>query len=171
VPYARWTERDPPPIDEALLSRTWENNERLSWDDALVKLAAEHEGVYIDISYFLFDARTERFRRLLEAFPHLRDKILFGTDWWMTEKDGIDYKQFVEQARRALDSIDPELWPRFSWINPVRFYRLKEQAQAIASALRAAEPPSGLNEATRQRAIDRGLALLESLHPGGIGDK
>jgi predicted TIM-barrel fold metal-dependent hydrolase len=147
--------------------RTIEN-----WDTELIQLSREFENVYIDISFFVFDGeRVGRFRKALLDNPHLRDKLLFGTDWWMTEKDGINYKGFVAQTRRALDSIDPELWPRFSWINPLRFYRLKENAKSIHTALMAAQAGAPEDDGGRLRSIDRGLSVLQSLHPGGIGGK
>jgi predicted TIM-barrel fold metal-dependent hydrolase len=170
APSTYWGAKDPAPVDPHLLDEPWAKNpqkcQRLRWDDALVKLTKEHPNFYVDISYFVFDGSKERFRGLLEAFPHLRDKLLFGTDWWMIEKSGIDYAKYVGQTREALDRIDPELWQRFSWINPVRFYRLQENAEAIARWLETRAPDDPSQRKAHAQAVKRGLDVLRALHPG-----
>jgi len=138
------------------------------WDEELFRLTGEFENVYVDISYFVFDDRkVARLAKALADHPHLRDKILFGTDWWMIEMSGLDYQKYVERARQALDGIDPELWQRFSRINPVRFYRLKENAEALAEGLRAGGPSDPEAAKEHKKAVNRGLAVLQSLEPGG----
>jgi hypothetical protein len=85
----------------------------------------------------------------------------------MVEMDGYEYGRYADEARKSLDSIDPELWQRFSWINPVRFYRLKENAEGIARALSSSRP-LGIrreDEGTRQGAIALGLARVLGLEP------
>lgn len=166
APYTHWKVRDTTPVDRDLLKRPWSACQDLRWDDALVKLAGEYENVFVDLAYFVFDPSMTRFRDYIAAYPHLRDKLLFGTDWWMVEMDGFDYPKFVLQARKALDSIDPELWPRFSWINPVRFYRLRENADAIARSLRERAPEDPTKAKAYPALVQRGLDLLRALHPG-----
>jgi predicted TIM-barrel fold metal-dependent hydrolase len=152
--FSNWTRKAGPSSD--------------GWDEELFRMTGEFENVYVDISYFIFDDRkAARLRQALADHPHLRDKILFGTDWWMIEMSGLDYKKYVEQARQALDGIDPELWQRFSWINPVRFYRLKENAEALAEGLRAGGPSDPEAAKEHKKAVRRGLAVLQALEPRG----
>lgn len=165
--YTHWAKKFPSPVDPGLLDRPW--SAPLSWDDAIVKLCKEYENFHVDISFFILDGmRRNRFEDMLEKFPHMLDKILFGTDWWMTENSGLSYTKYIAKAKEALDRIDPELWQRFSWINPVRFYRLKENAEGLAGALRAAAPVDRELKRAHDEAVEDGLRLLNALAPGAI---
>jgi hypothetical protein len=61
------------------------------------------------------------------------DRILLGTDWpmlWMWAVVGTwpwrrtDYVEYCARYKAFLDSIHKSLWPRFTLINPYRFYDL-----------------------------------------------
>jgi len=59
----------------------------------------------------------------------LKDRILFGTDWYMTLLSGVDYVKYYQDAKEDLDKVDTSLWFRFTQYNPCRFYRLDEDTQ------------------------------------------
>jgi predicted TIM-barrel fold metal-dependent hydrolase len=59
----------------------------------------------------------------------LKDRILFGTDWYMTLLSGVDYVKYYQDAKKAFDEVDTSLWFRFTQYNPCRFYRLDEDTQ------------------------------------------
>jgi predicted TIM-barrel fold metal-dependent hydrolase len=140
------------------------------WDVKLAELAKTYRHFYVDISYFFVNRCFDRFRQALSESPQLRDKIVFGTDWWMTEKDGVEYEKHVTETRAALDRIDPELWPRFAFINPARFFRLPEIGEAYAKAVNSALGASeALTDDQRKRAMERlalGRKLLERIEAG-----
>ncbi len=59
----------------------------------------------------------------------LKDRILFGTDWYMTLLSGVDYVKYYQEAKEDLDKVDTSLWFKFTQYNPCRFYRLDEDTQ------------------------------------------
>ena len=117
------------------------------WVLEMIELA-KRPNVYIDISCFFLrlggffrsdSSELVGLRYVLKqisagaaGFAHLRDKILFGTDWYLTiisaPGAGPSYK---ETCRYYFDVFKekPEyekLWYRFSMLNPVAFYRLDD---------------------------------------------
>jgi predicted TIM-barrel fold metal-dependent hydrolase len=136
------------------------------WDVKAIDLAREFPNFYVDISFFFVTRCLARFRKALEDHPHLRDKIVFGTDWWMTEKDGVKYEEHVLQTRQALDGIDPELWPRFCFVNPARFFRVAKLGGAYAKAVE--DSVAGLDKAVQRdalKAITEGRKRIDRLQP------
>lgn len=167
-PYSHWARAKPPAVREDLRAfgdRATADRELL-WDDQLIALALKYENLHIDLSYFeLSRANLSRFDSILQTYPELVDKILFGTDWWMIEKSKMTYKQFLASNRKLLCEVNPELWERFACVNPVRFYRLRENAEAIAEGLRmsARNIEGSKNAGPVKASIARGLDVLRNL--------
>jgi predicted TIM-barrel fold metal-dependent hydrolase len=59
----------------------------------------------------------------------LEDRILFGSDWYLTLLDGKDYVEYCQKAKKALNDVDSSLWFRFTQYNPSIFYRLYDENQ------------------------------------------
>jgi hypothetical protein len=90
----------------------------------------------------------ENLPRAIIRWPELRKRIMFGTDWYMTEQGNLPYKAFVEQAKEGIDYVDsvvrksgklpqndPTLWQWLTEINPFRFYRFDRIAKEYAKEL------------------------------------
>lgn len=99
------------------------------WGKQIIELIKNYDNVYADISssFANYDFRYY-FRNTIckdEAFQKkIRYHILFGTDWYMTLMDKIEYKEYCQTAKEFLDEFDTGLWPRFTLDNPYRFYKL-----------------------------------------------
>lgn len=170
--FTRWSKGDPDEVRTdlggELSDETWAS---LSWEEGIVNLALRYENVYTDVSCIYFDRQSSsmrmvrRLETLLETYPALRRKIIFGTDWWMTVKDGFNYDRMAHQARMGLTPfarrglmLDPELWDWFSCINPARFLRLRERARAFEAWLTTQKLAKVAPDVAR-----RGREILESL--------
>ncbi|KJS31369.1 MAG: hypothetical protein VR64_11135 [Desulfatitalea sp. BRH_c12] len=118
---------------------TWNGDDKEDrWDQEMVRMALAYPNFYIDISYFFVNKYFDKFAKAIKTHKHLKDKILFGTDWWLIGSSIYTYESYCLETKAKLDQIDPELWPRFSWINPMRFYRIKENKDAICNGLKSA---------------------------------
>ena len=65
-----------------------------------------------------------------DKYRHLKDKIIFGTDWYLTlitRKNGGAYGDYCSTFKRFLDRIDKTLWVRFTLVNPWEFYGLGDE--------------------------------------------
>ena len=96
----------------------------------------DYPNLYADISSSF---ANEEFRAYFKEkiypdpdFKEIRNHILFGSDWYMTLLDKIEYLEYCRVAKDFLDKIDTSLWIIFTQANPYRFYRLDEQIQRIA---------------------------------------
>ena len=82
------------------------------------------------------------FAWLLQEKEHITDRILFGTDWYMTEMGGYGYERYCREAKKVLDEISDKigsgenLWIKFSRTNPLKFYGLKAVAENMAEGLK-----------------------------------
>ena len=103
--------------------------------------AYKYPNLYTDLSSsFAKGEFRDYFRDVImksKDWERLRDRILFGTDWYMTflytyPLIGKDFWQYCETTKDFLDKLDPGLWPRFTQYNPYRFYRLGMQIDRIA---------------------------------------
>ena len=107
------------------------------WGQQIVKMITENKypNLYVDISSsFTKNSFREYFRNIMQGpdGEHLKDRVLFGTDWYLTLLDGINYVEYCQEAKRALDEFDTSLWYKFTQYNPYRFYRLDQQIDRIA---------------------------------------
>lgn len=114
-----------------------DTNLGLEWGKQIVKMikGQKYPNLYADISSS-FD--SEKFRDYFKEIMQgpdgklIEDRILFGTDWYLTLLDGVDYTEFCLTAKNALDEYNTSLWPKFTQYNPYKFYRLEEQIKRIA---------------------------------------
>ncbi|MBJ6724521.1 amidohydrolase family protein [Geomonas sp. Red875] len=112
----------------------------MHWNEDLIDMieSGDYPNLYTDISSsFACDAFRNNFKSIIQKHPRLRDRILFGTDWYMTLSYSVpfvgkDFKQYCRDTKRCLDDFDTSLWPRFTQYNPFRFYRLDEQVPRLA---------------------------------------
>ncbi len=114
----------------------------LQWFNDIVALMKEYPYVYADISSSMADPKyKEKFKahfkdcyekEMKTPGSIIRKRILFGTDWYMTLLDGVDYPEYFNTTRNFLDEFDNDLWFQMTQVNPYDFYRLKEQIERIA---------------------------------------
>jgi predicted TIM-barrel fold metal-dependent hydrolase len=102
------------------LAEPWRHSDEAkagNWIHDIHRLMREHEGVYTDISYTLVE---ERIIPLLKVFLHNplhRSRCLFGTDFYMLERDGSER----EVAIRFRYRIGEEIFRALAIENPPRF--------------------------------------------------
>jgi predicted TIM-barrel fold metal-dependent hydrolase len=116
----------------------------LQWLDEMAKLilSGNYPHLYADISSSMADPKhKEKFKARLKEWygkeikkpgSPLRERLLFGTDWYMTLLDGVDYAEYVSATKTFIDSFDNDLWFQMTQVNPYDFYRLDEQIERIA---------------------------------------
>lgn len=100
----------------------------------------KYPNLYTDISSsFADEGFRDHFTTIIakEGNERLRERILFGTDWYMTFSynpltNSKNFRQYCEAAKACLDKIDRSLWPRFTQVNPFNFYRLDTEIGRIA---------------------------------------
>jgi hypothetical protein len=128
------------------------------------------DGEKIARDYFYSNyVHPKAWRKVLEKFPklklclahfggekqydHLKDKILFGTDWYMTlvALGGKSYKQFCEEFWAFFKELPGgmDLWMRFTFLNPFDFYGFNDPGimdNMVAALKKAKCNPNMLNE-------------------------
>lgn len=130
-------ERDP--------SVWWNSAGTGPWLKDMVRLIEDFDNVYTDISYFDVTKHEAAFAWLLEAYPKLKKRINFGTDWYMVENDIKGYDNYCRLMKGAIDRVGAEvfpddpipLWERVTRDNPLRCYRLLDCAPNWAAGLKA----------------------------------
>ena len=115
------------------------------WLKDIVKLIDDFDNVYTDISYFDVEKHEPAFTWLMNAYPKLKKRINFGTDWYMVENDIKGYDVYCKRMKAAIDRVAAEvfpddpipLWERFTRDNPLRCYRLLDSAANWAEGLKS----------------------------------
>ena len=110
------------------------------WGQQIIEMMKEkkkYPNLYADISSSFANEKFRKYFKTIIKNPDLdflKDRILFGTDWYLTLLDGVNYVEYCQKAKESLDEYDTSLWPRFTQYNPYRFYRLdaEDQVQRIA---------------------------------------
>jgi len=107
------------------------------WGRQIIEMMKEkkYPNLYADISSsFANEKFRDYFVKIMKGpdGKYLKSRILFGTDWYLTLLDGVDYIEYCRKAKKALDEFDNSLWFLFTQYNPCRFYRLDEQIERIA---------------------------------------
>ena len=96
---------------------------------------AQHPNVYADISYNVAEALEKKNRNnllydvfLREAKQTYGSQILFGTDYFMTEKDSLEQdavQGFRNYALRNYLSNGNNLWEQMARTNPNQYLKSK----------------------------------------------
>jgi hypothetical protein len=116
----------------------WKRGLESDWITEIIALTKEYPNVYTDFSCWDLDNAKESFAQVLgnKQNAHLKNKILFGTDWYMTllALGGKSYSKFCEEFWEFFQEIPngKDLWQRFTFLNPFTFYGFfdkKEGAQ------------------------------------------
>jgi hypothetical protein len=116
------------------------------WIICITKLT-RYKNVYADISglnisdNFLCLALVNMLELIQnedEDFKHLKYKLIFGSDWYLThmmDLNNMDYHGYCSEFKTLFDAVDEsgELWERVSLINPWNFYGLGDKVGTIHS--------------------------------------
>jgi hypothetical protein len=103
------------------------------WLTQSLDLVREYPNVYTDISFFSADLPTLRMvlTRLFHELSLYREtlgrKVIFGTDWFLTETEGVSAWQLWRTVREAFDNALPnqeECWEDLISRNALRFLNL-----------------------------------------------
>lgn len=138
----------------------WNNRPPSEWLKSVIDLTKTYDNVYTDISCFnlnnsLFNDNGEgkkvrdtftimlRWIRDNDEYKHLKNKVVFGTDWYLThltrKDDGAEYGNYCRNFKKLIDLVDPTFWVRFTLINPWTFYSMsKEKITNIKEDLKTA---------------------------------
>jgi hypothetical protein len=119
----------------------WETEEGtpMPWAVKCAEMANDpkYPHFYIDLAYFTFKEpwAGQKLKKMLEKYPKLKEKILFGTDWYLIGAEKAKYGKYASYFKvsiEALAEIDPELPAYAMVINPKRFLDLESIAEKIA---------------------------------------
>ncbi len=118
------------------------------WNQKIISMIQTYKNLYTDISCHNVNTLLENLPRAIQAWPDLRKRIMFGTDWYMTEIQGLSYEAFIDQMKDGIYKMDaqirgsgvlpqkdPHLWEWFTEINPFRFYRFDRIAHEYTKEL------------------------------------
>ena len=87
----------------------WERrmeDEHPTWSDKIFEMCKNYENVYTDISYVM--SETDRHFELLKCilkYPHLRNKLLYGTDQYLVELDEYKLNNFPKDFKNNVGNI------------------------------------------------------------------
>ncbi len=141
-------------------AKAWEKN----WVERIIAMIGNYQNLYADVSY-LFAGKLDKkaadafqnlpqgasaqlgamdalqsgtmgkFMRELVANSYLRDKVLFGTDWFLSEMDEIGIAGYCRQVKVLCDGISEQVgedtWEKFTVVNPLRFYGLDNEQKLM----------------------------------------
>lgn len=118
------------------------------WNQKIIAMMIKYPNLYTDISCMENGIYLENLPKAIIRWPDLRKRIMFGTDWYMTELSLLPYPAFIAQAKKGLDAVDkavrksgnvpqndPSIWQWFTEINPFRFYRFDRIAEQYTKEL------------------------------------
>ena len=94
-------------------------NEDKSWFNQIKYLMKTYDNVYTDISYTLYDKKVYPFLLELLLDEVIGEKLLFGTDYFMTLREDTEAK-LIAGFRKYLEaeSGSDDLWNKISRDNP-----------------------------------------------------
>lgn len=129
----------------------------MTWAKKCIDLAIKYPNFYIDLAYFKFKSADsaqidaydfgnnagetpakDRLKKALKEHPKLKEKILFGTDWYLIGGEEAEFGKYDNYFRRSikfLSEIDPELPAYAMGINPKRFLNLDIIAEKLVKRL------------------------------------
>jgi predicted TIM-barrel fold metal-dependent hydrolase len=91
---------------DAYLDTAWNpqnENQEPSWVSQIVAMMEKYDNLYTDISYTLF--HSDRYFPLLAIFlenKKIKDRIMFGSDYYMVEREKISEREVSLKIRYAL---------------------------------------------------------------------
>ena len=88
-----------------------------NWYSIIRKMLIKYENVYTDISFTVYDEALYPLLRNVLKTPNTKEKVLFGSDFYMLQKDYSE-RRFGIDVRGYLD--DQDFW-LISETNPKRF--------------------------------------------------
>ncbi len=129
-----------------LIKSVFEDDKECRWIKGIIALMVQYPNLYTDISFHLLKQSSRELAWLLQHHPdrkRIKNRILFGTDWWMTTLDNYGYQKYCDEAKKRLDDlsdqIGEDLWILFAEVNPMRFFGVKEKTYQFSAALKKAE--------------------------------
>lgn len=102
------------------LQNSLDEDNELSWYEKVKALLIKHPNLYTDISYTLYDKELLPLLKTTLLEDAVKNKILFGTDYYMVEKE-LSEKEFSINLRASLGEQD---YRQIAEINPKRFLSL-----------------------------------------------
>jgi len=99
------------------------------WIQEIISLINTYPNVYVDFSCHNIEKNGANFKKYIEDKKNEKvlQKILFGTDWYMTlVAVKKSYKEFCQGYWDLI--TDKDLWLRFVFINPFKFYGFNKKA-------------------------------------------
>lgn len=90
------------------LSNTIDESGERSWFEKVRDLIKKYPNVYADISYTMYNEDLFPLLKVLLQDPQVKNKILFGSDYYMVEQEESE-KEFIVKLRAALGESDFKL--------------------------------------------------------------
>jgi len=100
------------------LDQDWFGEKRNKWFLIIMELLRKYPNVYADISFTLHDARIYEVLKKILLFEHVRNKILFGTDYYVVSSVA-DENEVLNTLKKELN--DAALFDLIVYENPKRF--------------------------------------------------
>jgi len=72
------------------LATSWDRDQELSWFKIILNMLKKYDTLFTDISYSLYDTRLHPMLKILLTDSTVRNKILYGSDFYMIERDMSD---------------------------------------------------------------------------------
>ncbi len=96
-----------------------------NWTAQIRNLMRRYPGVYTDISYSLTDHRIHPFIFNELRNPYYGDRILFGTDFFMTEREGKERNTYTDVKSKALKETNVSdagnAWEKLAMLNAEQY--------------------------------------------------
>ncbi len=151
-----------------------EDIDKNTWIKTIIDYMLTYENFYTDVSYVFLEESIDKMARAMKAYPKIIEKIMFGTDWYMTEiGQHRNYKDFCVNSRLSINEIYVELdaakalpdhiksagdlWVQLAAVNPFNFHRLDANAKRFHQALKS----DNHYYQTMQGRVDDGLNYLK----------
>jgi len=108
----------------------WTNSSPSEWIKSIIDLTKKYKNVYTDISCFNLEneliednGEGKKVRNTLnkmlhwmrgkDEYKHLRNKVIFGTDWYLTHltrtDDGAEYGHYCRDFKKLIDQVRPDI--------------------------------------------------------------
>ena len=95
-------------------------NDDTNWFKQIINMCKIYENLYTDISYTLYDSNLIPTLSIEMTDPIIKNKILFGSDWYMNEVEKVE-GWFPINVRYGVGEED---WNKIAIENPKRFLNI-----------------------------------------------